>query len=956
VSDTPESAAAFAAANLAIGLSAGRTRAFPAPVDLLAPDLAVVAEAAAAGERRDRAARDTIWLSAAANAVGALWLFARRPTVRAASTGANLARAAALVTAWARLRGGRPHRSSIALLVDPRPERWARVGVARTLRALGSRLTGLTHREAASRLLPPESTRRVPPLVGAMREQLASPLTVFLAAGAVLSLATGAVGDVLLIATVIVANAAIGAFQEARVDRASEELERLTGSTAAVLRGGSRTRVPAAEVVPGDILLLSHGERVAADARLIKARGLEVDESPLTGESLPVRKDPHGPDAARVVLAGSDVAVGHGRAVAVAVGPDTRLGTTAAALGLEREVQGPLGRRLGSMVMQCVPAAGAGALVILLAGLLHRRPLVGQLALAASTAVAAVPEALPLIAGTGQAAVAQRLAERRALVRRLGAVEALGRVDIACVDKTGTLTEGRLAVELVAAADGTGAAPDRLAPELRDVLLSAAFACPRPESFAAGAHVTDAAVLAAADTAGLAEALTAKRGAEAPFDPARPFHAVVAAGRLRVKGSPEALLPRCDRMRLAGREVRLTSARRRALADRAERLAAEGLRVLLVAEGTAQVHPADPRPLVAVGLLGISDALRPGVAAAVRRCQAAGVRLVMLTGDHPATARTVARKIGLAAAGVDILTGADIERLEEDELARRLEQGAVVARISPLEKLRVVQSLQGRGHVVAMTGDGVNDAPALRLADVGVAMGLAGTQVACEAADVVLADDDFSTLVEALIEGRSFWQSTRRALAMLLGGNLGEVGFIAAWALLGLPGGLTTRQVLAVNLGSDVLPAFSLAVQAPAQRDLSALAREGTASLGAPLVRDIRTRALATAVPSLAASAAALRAGVEQAQAVGYGSIIATQVAQSFDTARRTGRSTGPAAAAAASFALVAASLTLPPLRRALALAAPTRLGWLLIGGSTAGAVLMARALGSDGRAASSSR
>jgi hypothetical protein len=264
VSDTPESAGAFAEAHLAIGLSSGRTRAFPAVVDLLAPDLAVVAEVAAAGERCDRAVRDALWLSAAANASGVLWLLARRPTVRAASAGANAARAAALLTAWARLRGGRLHRSSLALLVDPRPERWARVGVPHTLRTLGSRVTGLTHREAALRLRPLESVRRSPAFVSAVREQLASPLTAFLAAGAVLSLATGAVGDVLLIATVIVANGAIGAFQEARVDRASAELERLTSSTATVLRGGSRMRVPAAEVVPGDILLLAAAMRHAS--------------------------------------------------------------------------------------------------------------------------------------------------------------------------------------------------------------------------------------------------------------------------------------------------------------------------------------------------------------------------------------------------------------------------------------------------------------------------------------------------------------------------------------------------------------------------------------------------------------------------------------------------------------------------------------------------------------------
>jgi cation-transporting P-type ATPase I len=591
-----------------------------------------------------------------------------------------------------------------------------------------------------------------------------------------------------------------------------------------------------------------------------------------------------------------------------------------------------------------LPVVVGGGLVVIIAGLLWRRPLAVQLAVGAGTAIAAVPEGLPLLAGLGEAAVARRLARQRTLVRRLAAVEALGRVDVACVDKTGTLTENRLTLTLVATPDGAESPSESMSGDVRDVLRVAALASPRLGSSGAAAHGTDVAVLEGAQNAGLGGELEAHRDAEMPFDPRRPFHASIIGGRMCVKGSAEELVGRCTTRRRGGQDEKIGRREREALLARTAELSAEGLRVLMVAEGPASGDPSDPSELVALGFLGIGDTLRPGVDKAIERCRTAGIRVVMLTGDHPATARTIAREVGLTVADDGILTGPQIAELDDDTLADELEGISVVARIAPLEKVRIVEALRKRGHVVAMTGDGVNDAPALRLADVGVAMGEAGTEVARQASDLILSDDEFRTLVDALIEGRTFWGNLRRALAMLLGGNLGEVCFIAALTSLGAASPLTSRQILAVNLVSDVLPAISLVVQSPKQRDLRQLSREGHAALGGPLRREIAGRAVATALPAGLAYLAAVRSPA--ARSVGFAAIVSTQLAQTLETSIATGRaSRATVAAVAASVGFLVAALHQPHLRRFLGLAAPGLVGWLLVAAAAAAAAVTGRIL-----------
>ena len=948
VSDHADAAPAFAASDLGIGLSSGRSGHFPARADLLANDLSAVAAVVSAGTRRDLAVRDAAILSAAANLFGAVWGFRDRPGVERGSLAVYVSALAALGDVWLRLRGGQRSRSALAYLVDPRPERWGRRSVEETLRLLNAREDGLTGAEAASRRRATMRPARRNELLFTMLNQLRTPVNGVMGGGALLALLGGKALDVAVIGLTVGLNVAVGTWQERQASRTAEALRRFGSPTARVLRDGQAVTLPASALVPGDILVLAPGDRVAADARILHAERLEVDEAALTGESVPVAKQPAGgPAEAHIVLEGSDVVVGTGRAVVVAVGRHTRLGATAAALTLDEIRESPLGARLARILTTSLPIAAAGGALVIGLGLLRGRGLAAQLGVGVSIALSVVPESLPLLAGTGQVGVARRRAARGALLQRLAAVEALGRVDVVCTDKTGTLTEGRLALRLVS--DGTREVllpEDRLNDRLRHVLRAAGLASPHPEAPDASAHPTDIAVLRGAEAAGLAEAVRLPRALVVPFEPGRAFHAAAVDGRLYLKGAPEALIPRCDRVREFGSERAADEAERRALADRARDLAGRGLRVLMVAEGPAD-RPDDPRGLTALGFVGISDPLRPTVHDAIRRCQAAGVRVVMITGDHPATARAIAREAGLLQAGGEVVTGPELTELQNGELDARLAKVAVVARATPLDKVRIVEGLRRLGHTVAMTGDGVNDAPALRLADVGVAMGRTGTEVARQASDLVLADDDFSTLVEGFVEGRGFWRNMRSGLGLLLGGNLGELGLIVGATLLGHASPLNTAQILVVNMITDALPALALVLRQPEHRNLAGLAREGTEALDAALGRDMVRRGAATGLPALAGYLLARRSGDPgRAQAVAFGGIVGTQLAQTFDACWSEGRIDRPVLGAlAGSAGMALLSLWWRPLRELLGLGLPGLSGWGLVGAGAAGSVLLSRAL-----------
>jgi calcium-translocating P-type ATPase len=952
VSDNSEAAAAFAAADLAIGIAGPRSGEFPARADVLAPDLRAVADLIETAALREVAIRDSVFLSVAGNAIGAVLGLSQGPLgIEMASLGVYLAALTAIAAVEIRLQGGHRPGSSLAHLSDPRPERWGRRAVDDVLGALKTSLAGLTDAEALRRRQAPTSAAGHDSLLTAIRNQFRTPITSLLAGGACLTLVLNQPLNTALISLTITLNVVVGVWQEREVGRASEALRRLGSGTARVLREQRTVIVKPSEVVVGDVLILGPGDHVAADARMLSASGLEVDEAALTGESLPVAKGPNEfTDTGRIVLEGSDVIVGTGRAVVVAVGRHTRLGATAVALTLDRVDESPMGVRLGRILKIALPLAAAGGAMAGVAGLFYGSAAMTQLTVGVTTALSAIPEGLPLLAGVGQAGVASRLAQRQALVHRVAAVEALGRVDVACTDKTGTMTEGHLVVRLLVDADQEAYLPESLPPPaaLQRLLLTAALASPHPDVADAVLHPTDLAIVSAAMWAGLIAEVRAPRLREIPFDSARAFHASLVQGRLCVKGAPERLIHRCTHERCGGGVRPLDPASSTALLDRVTRLAERGLRVLMVAEGPPDTVPNDPQNLTVLGFVGISDPLRKHVPEAVRRCHAAGIRVLMLTGDHPATARAIAREAGLFPTGYgEVLRASDLADLSPDELDERLETVVVVARAAPLDKLRIIESLRRRGHVVAMTGDGVNDAPSLRLADVGVAMGKSGTEVARQAADVVLTEDDFATLVEAMVEGRGFWANMRTALGLLLGGNAGELGLIVGGSLMGFGPPLTPAQILMVNMITDALPCLAVVLQRPEHRNLAGLAREGLSALDTSLRRDVVRRGLATCLPSLGSYLLMQGlGGPQQATSVAFTSVVATQLAQTLDAGRVEGSlSRSVVNAVAVSAALLVGSVTFPPISGGLGLVAPSLVGWGVIGGSAALAVLISRAI-----------
>lgn len=944
VSDNAGAAAAFDVCDLAVGVLDERSH-LAARADLLAPDLYALVAILESAARREATARDAIGLSALSNIIGAIWGLRGAPGLAVASRAVYVSALAALADGWIRLRGGRRPGSAIAQLADPRPERWGRRDIEDVLHTLRTTENGLTTVQAGERQHQTPLHVRRNQLLAEIRDQVRSPLLGILAAGAGLSLLLGATGDVIIIGATIFVNVAVGVWQEHKANRVAEALHRMETSTARVLRNKQPVTIAANEVVTGDVLLLAPGDHVVADARVLASQGLEVDEAALTGESLPVPKGPDGgTEASRIVLEGSNVTTGTGRAVVVAVGRQTRMGATTVALSAEEERQSPLGARLSQMLKVFIPISIAGGAIVVAAGGLWGQPLTALLATGATIALAGVPEGLPLLTRVGEAGVARRLASKRAVVRRLSAIESLGRVDIACADKTGTMTQGHLALSLVDTGSSEARLPGPLTADTRHVLLTAALASPHPDAPDAQAHPTDIAVVRGAFEAGLADEVRAPHRAELSFDPVRSFHATIADGRLCIKGAPEALLPRCTRISAHGEQRPLDENARRELLARSRRLAGRGLRVLMVAEGSSATPLDDPQGLTALGFVGISDPLRPMVQAAVRRCHEAGVRVIMITGDHPATARAIAREAGLLNNGGEIITATEIAELQNGELDARLEQAVVIARATPLDKLRIIESLQRHGHTIAMTGDGVNDAPALRLADVGVAMGQGGTEVARQVADVVIADDNFSTLVEAFVEGRSFWRNVRRALGLLLGGNLGELGLVVGASIIGVTTPLIARQILAVNAITDILPALAVALQQPEHRNLAGLHREGEASLNKPLRNEVIRRGVATTLPSLASYLMMLGSGVPQARSVAFGSIVATQLAQTLDSGWSEGTLTKPVlSAVAGSAGVLLAAFTVPPLRGFLQLVLPAPLGWALIGAGAVVAVGMNR-------------
>ena len=712
---------------------------------------------------------------------------------------------------------------------------------------------GLAAPEAAARLLRHGRNELVErgkkPPWRLLVEQFTNAMIVVLVVAGVITALLGDLKDTFIILAIVVLNGIVGFVQEYRAEQALDALKRMASPTARVVRDGETLLVPAPELVPGDLVRLDAGDIVTADMRLLEVRALRINEAALTGESEPAEKSteplPGVPDGVladqrNVAFNGTAVTYGRGLGVVVTTGMSTALGRVAELLQEHGGGQTPLQKRLATLGKGLAGLALVVCVLVFAAGVARGESPEVMFLVAVSLAVAAIPEGLPAVVTVALALGARRMARRHALVRKLPAVETLGSVTVICSDKTGTLTENRMLVERAwtpagafvvggggYAPDGPIEAegdPDPAAEAALDRLARIAVACNdatlRGPGRAGGdwsitGDPTEGALLAFAGKRGVfASDLLADhpRVEEITFDSARRLMTTLHADGDRIwvasKGALEALATILD-----AADAPLLPAATAA----ARRYAADGYRVLALAERTIGAVPDEldhaEAHLRLVGIVAMADPPRPASAASIAACRAAGVTPIMITGDHPLTGAAIARRIGILLPAGEALTGVELDQLDDAAFEARVERVAVYARMNPEQKLRIVKAWQGRGAVVAMTGDGVNDAPALRLADIGIAMGITGTEVSKEAADMVLADDDFATIVHAVEEGRRIYDNIRRFVRYLLTTNSAEVWVMFLAPFLGLPIPLLAVQILWINLVTDGLPALALGVE-----------------------------------------------------------------------------------------------------------------------------------------------
>jgi P-type Ca2+ transporter type 2C len=715
--------------------------------------------------------------------------------------------------------------------------------------------------------------------------QLHDPLIYLLLAAVAISLVAwfvegreGVPFDAIVIAAIVVLNAVLGYGQEARAEEAVAGLQRMAASSVTVVRDGEEREIPPTGLVPGDVLPLAEGDSIGADARLVESSSLMVAEAPLTGESEPVTKSvapleerTELGDRTNMVFNGTAVTRGRGRAVVTATGMRTEMGNIARLLGETRDEPTPLqnevsliGKTLGIAVL-VIAAVVVGA-ILLTSEIRSISDVVGIFLVGVSLAVAAVPEGLPAILSVVLALGVQRMARQNAIVKKLSSVETLGSASVVCSDKTGTLTKSEMTIERIVTASGeievggSGYRPEgdlEVAGERLDdgAVLEEARAVLGGGSLSSDARLieedgvwkvqgdpTEGAFLVAEAKIGITDDRRRRfeRVAEIPFTSERKLMTTMQAdaergGRVAIvtKGAPDVLLDRCTRERVDDGIRPLTDDRRREILDTVDRLADMAFRTLAVAYrelDDRQPPPEDSevveRDLVYLGMVGIIDPPRTEAREAVEEAQAAGVRVMMITGDHPITAIRIATDLGIVSPGAVAMTGAELADLSEEELAEKVDSTSVFARVAPEHKLKIVDALQANGNIVAMTGDGVNDAPALKSADIGVAMGMTGTDVTKEAADMILADDNFATIIAAVREGRAIFANIRKFLRFLLSSNVGEVltmffGVVLA-GVIGLKDAagavavpLLATQILWINLLTDTGPALAMGVDPP---------------------------------------------------------------------------------------------------------------------------------------------
>lgn len=727
---------------------------------------------------------------------------------------------------------------------------WHTLTAGETARRLGTDPDiGLSSEQAGLRLSQygENALRERPPrtVLAMFGDQFRDVMIMVLIAAAAVAALVGELKDAAVVGVIVVLNAIIGVAQEWRAERALAALKNLASPVAHTVRDGALQTIPAAGLVPGDVVALNAGDLVPADLRLVDAAALRIDESLLTGESATVEKKTAPLEGGGIAVAdrsnmafkGSMVTYGRARGVVTATGTNTELGRIATLLDTADRPRTPLQMRLARFGRRLSVAILALCAVILVLGLMRGEPPLLMFLTAISLAVAAIPEALPAVVAITLALGARTMARRHALVRALPAVETLGSVTHICSDKTGTLTQNRMRVEALYAGDGPlPMDPDAgtAGAEPRASIMTAMALCSDTKPGSDGDYVgdpTETALSVAARDAGYERHTIEQdlpRVGELPFDSERKrmttLHRSTGGFIAYTKGAPEAVLPLCTAGLTGSGTAPLDVA---AVLEEARRMAEQGLRVLVFAERKLNELPAGgdmieiERELTFIGFAGLMDPPRPEALRAVELCRRAGITPIMITGDHPATAGAIGRKLGINGETDRVVTGAELEAMSDTDFESRIGAIRIYARVDPSQKLRIVETLQRKGAFVAMTGDGVNDAPALKRANIGIAMGLSGTDVAKEAASLVLLDDNFATIVGAVGEGRRIYENIRKFIKYVMTGNSGEIWTILLAPFLGLPIPLLPIHILWINLVTDGLPGLALAAEPEERGNMS---------------------------------------------------------------------------------------------------------------------------------------
>lgn len=771
--------------------------------------------------------------------------------------------------------------------------------------------------------------------------------------------------DALIILAIVIVNACIGTAQEAKAENALEALEKMSAPNCKVVRDGQVLLINVDGLVPGDLVIIESGDMVPADMRLTEAVNLKIQESALTGESVPEEKHTDAlpgdvllGDRENMAFATSIVAYGRGRGIITATGMYTEMGKIADMLQSVPEIKSPMQAKLDRFGIYLGLAAIVICLCIFITGYIQGREVLGMFMIAVSLAVAAIPEGLPAVSTIVLAMGMQRLAGQNAIVRNLASVETLGSTTVICSDKTGTLTQNVMTVVALFIGNKLSAAPNIAEDNHKKLLLAAILANDATLSEAgsvkkSNGDPTETALVELGLTVDMnknALEREHKRLAEIPFDSTRKLMSTInqdAAGQLvlHVKGAPDELLTRCTHILLPEGVRLLDESERDVVSKQNLTMAQKALRVLAAAYRPLEAMPSAmtsavvEQQLIFCGLIGIMDPPREGVKAAVEVCRKAGIRPVMITGDHMATARAIALQLGIAQPDDKFMTGAELEKASDEELDVAVPETAVFARVAPEHKVRIVRAFQHRGAVVAMTGDGVNDAPALKLANIGVAMGITGTDVSKEAADIVLTDDNFSTIVTAVREGRRIYDNILKAVQFLLSTNIGEILVIFIAIMAGWATPLLPVQILWINLVTDSLPALALSAD-PAEPDVMER-RPVNATKGilqGTLLLRIFLQGVMIAALTLIAFRIGLRTGIATGQTMAFAVLAFSQIAHVFNVRSALGsafeamfKNTALLGALAIVMALMLIVMGLPSLREVFSLAPLNAMQWLWI-------------------------